>query len=170
MKVSLSLQIPCELQLMHQAVAFGAAGQPEQEIVELQYQLITSLREASPDDSHIAHHLSTLLSRVFPSIPPPINHTRSPTHQNITETSYDRTSSRNGALSQTLAQNPFGATSTMPWLGFDLPGGSGGIEGNVMDWDKGIVSGFGYDPSSIISDIEQMLAATDGGLSGFGTL
>ena len=149
-------------------MAFGALGQPEQEIIELQYQLITSLREASPDDWHIAHHLSALFSRVFPSITPVTSQARQSTHQNTIETSYDRTSSQNGGLSETLAQNPFGATSTNPWLGFDLPAGSNGTEGNVMDWDTGIVSGFGYDPSSIISDIEQMLAATDNGQGGFG--
>jgi len=136
--------------------------------VELQYHLITSLREASPDNSHISHHLSTLLSRVFPSIPAPIAHTRSEVRTNATETSYDRTSSQGNDLSDTLAPNPFSAASTLPWLGFDLPQVANGADGHALDWDTGIVSGFGYDPSSIISDIEQMLAATDDRLGGFG--
>ena len=143
-------------------MAFGAVGQPEQELIELQYQLIKSLREASPDNAHIAHHLYTLLSRVFPSIPGSMTQSRPDARPSSTETPYDRTSSQGegAGLATTLAPNPFNTTSALPWLGFDLPSANGA---DVLDWDTGVVSGFGYDPSSIISDIEQMLAAANGG-------
>jgi hypothetical protein len=52
----------------------------------------------------------------------------------------------------------------LPWLGLDMPNN----EASPLDWNSGIVSGFGYDPSSIVSDIEEMLRAQEGSASGHG--
>ena len=149
------------------AVAFGAVGQPEQEIVDLQYQLIDSLRNASPDDKHVSFHLSTLLSRVFPAIPPASSNTTMPQPKPS-----DATTTTGDDAETDEIVNPFAtmnnAFSALPWLGFDMPDSLGQMENNPLDWDTGIVSGFGYDPSSIVSDIEQMLAATNQGQMGGG--
>lgn len=73
--------------------------------------------------------------------------------------------------SDTLGTDAYGTGingfGTHPWLGFEGlgAGASGGIGGdgiNPLDWDSG---GFGYDPSSIVSDIEEMLRA-QGGVAG----
>ena len=50
----------------------------------------------------------------------------------------------------------------LPWLGLDMPHN----DANQLDWNSGIVSGFGYDPSSIVSDIEEMLRAQEGSAGG----
>lgn len=153
-------------------MAFGAVGQPEQEIVDLQYQLIEAFRLASPDDKHVAFHLSQLLSRVFPSIPhqpppglldphPPLI----PVDSNAIEETFDTQTEPNPV--NPYLQAGFGNVWLNSLNGMDnnqLSGShhSGNMDFNPLDWDTGIVSGFGYDPSSIVSDIEQMLAAGDG--------
>lgn len=140
------------------AVSLGAVGQPEQEIVDLQYQLIDSLRKASPDDKHVSYHLSTLLSRVFPAIP------TAATNKTAAQ-SHAENQVKEGADATEEVNNPFATMgnglSTLQWWGFDSNVGSNThVEQGNLDWDTGVVSGFGYDPSSIVSDIEHMLAAT----------
>jgi hypothetical protein len=169
-----------------QAVAFGAVGQPEQEIVELQYQLIEAFRQASPDDQHVSSHLAELLSRMFPSIP----HQPLAGHEFRGQASASSDQAPQGGASG-MAANATDSNVTIdssagsfahpgqlinPWLGFDMNAhamslgvggnttGSRGLETSFdpLSWELGVVSGFGYDPSSIVSDIEQMLAAGDG--------
>nr|XP_019008159.1 uncharacterized protein I206_06714 [Kwoniella pini CBS 10737]OCF46940.1 hypothetical protein I206_06714 [Kwoniella pini CBS 10737] len=122
------------------AVSFGAVGQPEQEIVDLQYALIQALSNASVDNEHVAGYLATMLSRVFPSIPTgPAR--AAPTEVNNTTDEIPNTDT----------------TNILSLFGFDTeispnPGYNSHLES---------LSGFGYDPRSIVSDIEEMLAVTE---------
>jgi len=158
MKVSGYTSLKKGTHLTDQAVAFGAVGKPEQEVVDLQYQLISALRLSSPDDQHVSHHVSTLLSRVFPAMPQS-NNTFNPL-----------ATPAGNQLSDTLSEDDLGhannSFTSLPWLGLDMPNN----DANPLDWSSGVVSGFGYDPSSIVSDIEEMLRAQEGSAGGHGFL
>ncbi len=149
-------------------------GPPEQEVVDLQYEIIEAFRLAAPDDQHVAHHLSQLLSRVLPAIP---HHpTAGASKQDRTgdkdpaHTSLPSISDLDASLGNGHTINPFlTAGLGNNWLNRDIGGmdstlssGHTGLDFDPLDWDTGIVSGLGYDPSSIVSDIEQILAAGDG--------
>ena len=117
-------------------MSFGAVIQPEQEIVDLQYKLIESFRAASVDDEHIAFHLASLLSRVFPirpqgnSVPPQ-------------ETTLDTKTDALGTGPQTLF--------SFDTMNFDTG----------LDFDEtGLSLNIGYDPNSLVSSIEEMLATS----------
>lgn len=52
-------------------MSFGAISQSEGELVELHYEFIEVLRQASRDEDHVAAQLASLLNRVFPPRPTP---------------------------------------------------------------------------------------------------
>ncbi|WRT64454.1 uncharacterized protein IL334_001386 [Kwoniella shivajii] len=120
------------------AVSFGAVAQPEQEIVDLQYALIEALSKASVDDDHVAAYLAKMLNRVFPSFP-----TGPVQVSNDSETSTNPSAADDRNL-----LSLFGLESGMPI-------------GSAFDGHMDLVPGFGYDPRSIVSDIEEMLAVSD---------
>nr|XP_018265113.1 uncharacterized protein I303_01473 [Kwoniella dejecticola CBS 10117]OBR87271.1 hypothetical protein I303_01473 [Kwoniella dejecticola CBS 10117] len=121
------------------AVSFGAVGQPEQEIVDLQCSLIQALSSASVDDEHVASYLARMLSRVFPAIPTGPSRAAPPEINNTTDMSNIDTS------------------NLLSIFGFDTE-----ISPNAAaDGHFENLSGFGYDPRSIVSDIEEMLAVTE---------
>ncbi len=51
------------------AMSFGAVVQDETDMVNLQYDLIDTLRDAAVDEDHIAIQLASLLSHLFPARP-----------------------------------------------------------------------------------------------------
>ncbi|WVW87145.1 hypothetical protein I302_109202 [Kwoniella bestiolae CBS 10118] len=117
------------------AMSFGAVAPPEQDTVDLQYDLIKALKAVAVDENHVASYLSTLLERVFPSIP----------------TEPSRPSS-----DQSMEGPPLTDQSTLALFGFDTS-----LTADFLPQDQWTdMTGFGYDPSSIISDIEEMLAAS----------
>nr|XP_019046802.1 hypothetical protein I302_03405 [Kwoniella bestiolae CBS 10118]OCF25732.1 hypothetical protein I302_03405 [Kwoniella bestiolae CBS 10118] len=117
------------------AVSFGAVGQPEQDIVNLQCSLIEALKGASVDDKHVAGYLAGMLRRVFPAIPtgPSRMHTEPSTFDDISN---------------------IDTTNILSLFGFDA-------ETSPNNGDFESLAGFGYDPRSIVSDIEEMLAASN---------
>ncbi|WWC95609.1 hypothetical protein V866_002474 [Kwoniella sp. B9012] len=125
------------------AMSFGAVAPPEQDIVDLQYDLIKSLKAAAVVyQNHVASYLSTLLERVFPSIP----------------TEPSRPSSDQLIEGPTLTDQ-----STLALFGFDT-----NLAADPLPQDQWTdMTGFGYDPSSIISDIEEMLAASTNPMPSF---
>ncbi|WWC86561.1 uncharacterized protein L201_001438 [Kwoniella dendrophila CBS 6074] len=120
------------------AVSFGAVGQPEQEIVELQYSLIEALSTASVDDEHVANYLARMLNRVYPTIP----------------TGPSRVAPENDPTNDLSNMD---TSNILSLFGFDTEvSPTAGRDGHLES-----LSGFGYDPRSIVSDIEEMLAASD---------
>ncbi|WWC60241.1 uncharacterized protein I303_102807 [Kwoniella dejecticola CBS 10117] len=129
-----------------QAMSFGAVAPPEQEIVDLQYSLIRSLKNVAVDSDHVASYLSTLLERVFPSIP----------------TEPIRTDPDQNTEGPLLTDQ-----STLALFGFDTDLTMDFQAQSQDQWTD--MTGFGYDPSSIISDIEEMLAASTNNGQSFST-
>ncbi|WWC92459.1 uncharacterized protein L201_007417 [Kwoniella dendrophila CBS 6074] len=116
------------------AMSFGAVAPPEQQIVDLQYSLIRSLKAVAVDEHHVASYLATLLERVFPAIP---------------------TEPSRPIQDDTFEGPLIPDQSTLALFGFDTDLNSEQPQDLWTD-----MTGFGYDPSSIISDIEEMLAAS----------
>ncbi|ODO05133.1 hypothetical protein L198_01821 [Cryptococcus wingfieldii CBS 7118] len=154
------------------AVSFGAIGQPDTEIIDLEYTLIDSLAASSADEHHISAYLAKLLSKVLESIP---RRGMAPGRLDpgadevclLFNSHLEGQGSRSGApdMSSGLAHQP---------LDFGVGGSahSGTGAGNVgVGWEESMSMLFdlGYNPTSIVSDIEDMLAASDPGFFGIET-
>ncbi|KAK6903377.1 hypothetical protein I203_106880 [Kwoniella mangroviensis CBS 8507] len=119
------------------AVSFGAVGQPEQDTVNLQCSLIEALSTASVDDEHVAGYLAGRLRRVFPAI----------------STGPSRTLAEVNPYSDMLNMEESNILSLFGFASETFP--SVESDGHLES-----LSGFGYDPRSVVSDIEELLAAS----------
>ncbi|WVQ73281.1 hypothetical protein IAR50_002849 [Cryptococcus sp. DSM 104548] len=154
------------------ALSFGAIGQPDTEIIDLEYTLIDSLAASSADEHHISSYLAKLLSKVLESIP-----------RRGGDGCLDSGAEDVGLLLNShLGSEGSRSGPSIPASGLahqhldfgmggpvhDGAGAGSGSGGSGWEDSMGMLFDLGYNPMSIVSDLEEMLAASDPGFFGSG--